>query len=83
MKTITYKRVCSKGTLLLLTSMMVITNHNFCNAQELTFTAKSISSNELNHATSYGSSLVDFNLDGTEDITVTNFSGNEYTYINN
>ena len=83
MKALTYIRVYSKEMLLLLIGMLVISNHNLCHAQELTFTAKSMSSNELNHVTSYGSSLVDFNLDGTDDITVTNYSGNDYSYINN
>jgi len=83
MKALTYKRVCTKGMLLLLTSMMVITNHNFCNAQELTFTAKSMSAKKLVPVTSYGSSLVDFNQDGNDDITVANISGNDYSYTNN
>jgi len=83
MKAITYIRVYSKEMLLLLAGMLVITNHNLCNAQELTFTTKSMSPNELGHVTSYGSSLVDFNLDGTDDITVTNYSGKDYSYINN
>jgi PKD repeat protein len=63
--------------------MLVIFCHNLCNAQELTFTVKSMPANELGHATSFGSSLVDFNLDGRDDITVTNFSGNDYSYLNN
>jgi hypothetical protein len=50
---------------------------------ELTFTAKSLSSNGLDHAVSYGSSFVDFNQDGRDDLSVTNFSGNDFSYINN
>lgn len=56
-------------------------NSNAEGASELSFTASSASSNELDRATSYGSSLVDFNQDGSDDICITNYSGNDYAYI--
>jgi hypothetical protein len=52
------------------------------NKSEISFSVKSVSPNGLDHATSFGSSLVDIDLDGSEDITITNYSGNDYSYSN-
>ena len=50
-------------------------------AQHVNFTSRAMPRDTLVPVASFGSSLVDINQDGYADMTVTNISGNDYSYM--